>query len=96
MIWKCFILISFFIFLPIVEIGSSDFMENKSNYSKHDLSEVILFLCGDVMPGRGIDQILPYSVGPKIYESYVKDATIYVRLAEKVNGPVDYPVSYKS
>ncbi len=31
-----------------------------------------LFLCGDVMIGRGIDQILPYPSEPQLYESYVK------------------------
>ena len=32
------------------------------------------------MTGRGIDQILPDSVDPQLYESYVKDARVYVRL----------------
>ena len=53
-----------------------------------------LFLCGDVMTGRGIDQILPHSVNPQLYESYVRDAREYVRLAEQENGPVKQPVSY--
>jgi len=57
-------------------------------------SGITLFLCGDVMTGRGIDQILPNSVNPGIYESYVKDARVYVRLAETKNGPVRQPVSY--
>lgn len=55
---------------------------------------VTLFLCGDVMTGRGLDQILPNSVDPRLYESFVKDAREYVSLAEKVNGPVRQPVSY--
>jgi poly-gamma-glutamate synthesis protein (capsule biosynthesis protein) len=55
---------------------------------------VTLFLCGDVMTGRGIDQILPYSVDPAIYESYMKSARGYVRLAERVNGPIDDPVDF--
>ncbi|HER62854.1 MAG TPA: CapA family protein, partial [Desulfobacteraceae bacterium] len=53
---------------------------------------VTLFLAGDVMPGRGIDQILPHSVDPILYEPYVRDARDYVRLAEQVNGPFDKPV----
>ncbi|CEG56941.1 hypothetical protein [Legionella fallonii] len=44
-----------------------------------------IFLCGDVMIGRGIDQILSHPVEPQIYESYVKDARDYVSLAEEVN-----------
>lgn len=38
----------------------------------------VLFLSGDVMLGRGIDQILRYKNDPKIYESFVKDARHYV------------------
>ena len=53
-----------------------------------------LFLCGDVMTGRGIDQILPHSVDPVLYESYVKDARRYVELAERTNGRVEQPVGY--
>jgi len=55
---------------------------------------VTLFLCGDVMTGRGIDQILPHPVDPEIYESYVKDARDYVKLAERINGPIDKPVDF--
>ncbi len=53
-----------------------------------------LFLSGDVMTGRGVDQILPHPSGPILYESYVKDARHYVELAEQVNGPIDRPVGY--
>jgi poly-gamma-glutamate synthesis protein (capsule biosynthesis protein) len=53
-----------------------------------------IFLCGDVMIGRGIDQILPYPCDPKIYEPFVKDARDYVRFAEEINGKIDYPVSF--
>lgn len=49
---------------------------------------ITLFLCGDVMLGRGIDQILPHPVDPEIYESYVKDARTYVRIAEQANGRI--------
>src|SRR5881275_1992172 len=52
-----------------------------------------LFLCGDVMTGRGIDQALPYSVSPILYEPYVRDAREYVALAEKTNGPIPRPLS---
>ncbi len=55
---------------------------------------VTLFLCGDVMTGRGIDQILPHFSDPVLYEPYVKDARDYVRLAERRNGPIPKPVSY--
>lgn len=47
-----------------------------------------LFLCGDVMPGRGLDQVLPHSVDPGLYEPWVRDARSYVRLAESVDAPL--------
>jgi poly-gamma-glutamate synthesis protein (capsule biosynthesis protein) len=53
---------------------------------------ITLFLCGDVMPGRGIDQILPCPGDPRLHESYVKNAMRYVELAERASGPMDYPV----
>lgn len=56
--------------------------------------ELMLFLCGDVMTGRGIDQILPYSCNPRIYEAYVKNTLGYVQLAEEKNGPIPRTVHY--
>ncbi|OGW35376.1 MAG: poly-gamma-glutamate biosynthesis protein [Nitrospirae bacterium GWD2_57_9] len=50
-----------------------------------------LFLAGDVMTGRGIDQILPHPGDPTLYEDYIKDARGYVELAEKASGPVPRP-----
>ncbi|SCY31037.1 CapA family protein [Thiohalorhabdus denitrificans] len=47
-----------------------------------------LFLCGDVMPGRGIDQILRASCPPRLHEPYIKDARDYVELAEGESGPI--------
>jgi poly-gamma-glutamate capsule biosynthesis protein CapA/YwtB (metallophosphatase superfamily) len=49
---------------------------------------VAIFLGGDVMTGRGIDQILPRPSHPRIYESFVQDARDYVGLAERANGPI--------
>jgi len=53
-----------------------------------------LFLCGDVMTGRGIDQALPHSVNPVLYEPYVRDAREYVALAEKAHGPIPRPLNF--
>lgn len=53
---------------------------------------VRLFLCGDVMTGRGIDQILRHPSEPTIHEFYMDSALGYVELAERVNGPVTRPV----
>ena len=49
---------------------------------------VRIFLCGDVMIGRGIDQVLPHPCDPRLYESYAKSALHYVHLAEDENGPI--------
>jgi poly-gamma-glutamate synthesis protein (capsule biosynthesis protein) len=53
---------------------------------------VTLFLGGDVMTGRGIDQVLSRPGDPILNEPHVKDARRYVDLAEKVNGPIPRPV----
>src|SRR6516165_1929505 len=49
---------------------------------------VRLFLCGDVMCGRGIDQVLAHPCSPEIYEDYMRSAEGYVLLAEQANGPI--------
>src|SRR6187399_3323061 len=46
------------------------------------------------MPGRGVDQILPYPGDPVLAERTVADARTYVDLAEQVNGPVPRPAGY--
>ena len=43
---------------------------------------VLLFLCGDVMLGRGIDQILARPGDPHLHEPLVHSAIEYVELAE--------------
>ena len=53
-----------------------------------------LFLCGDVMTGRGIDQILPHPGDPRLHEPWVTHAAEYVRLAEQANGPIPRPVDF--
>lgn len=47
------------------------------------------------MTGRGIDQVLPRSVAPRLYEPYVKDARTYVELAEEASGRIDPPLTYE-
>jgi poly-gamma-glutamate capsule biosynthesis protein CapA/YwtB (metallophosphatase superfamily) len=53
---------------------------------------VTLFLCGDVMTGRGIDQILPQPSAPELYETWVASAVEYVKLAERAHGRIAKPV----
>ena len=88
--WHLLLIFFILIFLFIRKENYSAMGQNKAS----ETHSVKLFLCGDVMLGRGIDQILPHSVSPKIYESYVKDARDYVHLAEIKNGSVPKPVSY--
>jgi poly-gamma-glutamate synthesis protein (capsule biosynthesis protein) len=51
-----------------------------------------LFLCGDVMTGRGVDQILGRPGDPRLWERYIHDARGYVELAERASGPIPAPV----
>ncbi len=60
--------------------------QESAEQSKTDA--IAIFLCGDVMTGRGIDQILSHPSDPVIHEGYMKDARGYVEIAEKANGPI--------
>ncbi len=51
-----------------------------------------LFLCGDVMTGRGVDQALGRPGSPQLHEPFVLDAREYLRLAERASGPLPRPV----
>jgi len=55
---------------------------------------VRLFACGDVMTGRGVDQILPHPGDPRLRERDADDARAYVRLAERASGPIPRRVSF--
>ncbi len=55
---------------------------------------IIVFLCGDVMTGRGIDQILPHPSDPVLYEPAMKSAKGYVELAEDATGLIPKPVDF--
>lgn len=47
-----------------------------------------LCLAGDVMTGRGVDQVLSHPGEPELRESAIHDARDYVDLAELRNGPI--------
>jgi poly-gamma-glutamate capsule biosynthesis protein CapA/YwtB (metallophosphatase superfamily) len=55
---------------------------------------ITMFLAGDVMTGRGIDQVLPHPGNPLIHEPSMRSALGYVELAERTNGPIRKPVSF--
>ncbi len=54
----------------------------------------MLCLTGDVMTGRGVDQILPAPGDPRLWERYVDDARTYVELAKAASGPIPAPVDF--
>jgi poly-gamma-glutamate synthesis protein (capsule biosynthesis protein) len=56
--------------------------------------DITLFLCGDVMPGRGIDQVMSHPSKPRLFEPYVRDAKEYVAFAERTNGTIPAPVEF--
>ena len=70
-----------------------DLTDQESAQQSRRTDLITLFLCGDVMTGRGIDQILPHPSDPAIHEGYMKDARGYVEIAEKVNGPIPHSVA---
>lgn len=49
-----------------------------------------MFLCGDVMLGRGVDQILAEPCEPTLHESYMDDARDYVALAVQASGEIPW------
>ena len=62
---------------------------------EHDQSGLVtLFLAGDVMLGRGIDQVLPHPSDPRIFEPNLHSAMDYVEIAERANGPIAKPVDF--
>ena len=62
-------------------------------YESGPISLTVL-LTGDVMSGRGLDQILPHPADPRLFEPVVQDARAYVDLAERANGPIPRPCDY--
>ena len=57
------------------------------------MDTVKLLLAGDVMTGRGIDQVLPHPGSPVLHEPHIRDARDYVRLAERACGPIETPLA---
>lgn len=72
---------------------STAFYSSAAPYHSNNSQPVVIFMSGDVMTGRAIDQLLPYRNDPVLYERYIRDARDYILLAEKANGPIPRPVS---
>lgn len=60
--------------------------------SQTPVASILISLSGDVMIGRGIDQILPHPGEPTLYEYYATSALDYLALAEAHSGPIPKPV----
>jgi len=53
-----------------------------------------IFLGGDVMTGRGIDQALPCPGDPALHQSNGRNAEDYFKLAENANGSIPHPADF--
>ncbi len=67
---------------------------NSSMPNTDSTDAVTLFLGGDVMTARGIDQIIPHPSDHLIHEAYMKSAAGYIELAEQVSGPIPRKVDF--
>jgi poly-gamma-glutamate capsule biosynthesis protein CapA/YwtB (metallophosphatase superfamily) len=76
-----------------VPLARSEVMNQAATKRAGDRA-VTLFLCGDVMLGRGVDQVLPHPGEPTLRERSVKDARTYIDLAARVNGSIPRPVDW--
>ncbi len=68
--------------------------QRESSKARVEPHLIKMFMCGDVMTGRGIDQVLPYPNDPVLYEPYIKDARQYVDIAEGMSGPIPRRVDF--
>ncbi len=68
---------------------------DQSSRSSRSSSVVKVLLGGDVMLGRGVDQILRHPGEAELREPYLRDARGYLRLAERANGPIPCPVDWQ-
>ncbi|KMQ49913.1 poly-gamma-glutamate synthesis protein [Chitinispirillum alkaliphilum] len=46
------------------------------------------------MSGRAIDQVLPFTSSPQIFEPWIKDSREYITLAQRKHGKIPCPVDY--
>ena len=89
----------FFIFCLSVKLSSGEDVAKRNKWAHlvkdtgkkaaDKLSKVFnpitIFMCGDVMTGRGIDQVLPHPCDPLIHEPYMKSARGYVEIVSVKN-----------
>lgn len=88
---RFFLIVSLILLIDNIPVKDGIAM-NEKRYSPNTVN---LFLAGDVMTGRGVDQILPSSVDPELHEPFIQNARRYVTIAEKKHGPINAPVQYE-
>jgi len=79
---------------PPVSKQLSPAMAPAQRHTTEHSNLITLFLCGDVMTGRGIDQVLPHPSDPRLHERFMRSAIGYVELAEQAYGVIPKPVSF--
>ena len=91
LLWRCLAMICF-----ITSVGDAAESERAEGRVIEQIPQgsITLFLCGDVMTGRGIYQVLPHPGESRLQENYVKNASVYVELAERAFGPISKPVAF--
>lgn len=62
--------------------------EMKGRKGNTQMNTIKVLLAGDLMLGRGIDQILKHPSSPQLHESFYRDARDYVQLVERQHGPM--------
>lgn len=80
------------LFLTILIVAATNWSKTAPTQQKTS-NGIILFMTGDAMLGRGIDQILQHPSNPVLYEPSIRSAIEYVKLGERKNGSIPYPVS---
>jgi poly-gamma-glutamate synthesis protein (capsule biosynthesis protein) len=78
--------------LCFIPIGGADTAGTST--VEQTVNPITILLGGDVMVGRGIDQVLPNPSDSILHEPIMKSAGGYVDIAEAKNGPIPKPVSF--
>lgn len=55
---------------------------------------ITLCLGGDLMTGRGVDQLLPHPGRPELHEPYIESALDYLELAQRASGALPEEVGF--
>src|SRR5439155_13257507 len=79
--------------LPVLPDACAALPQARPDFSGN-VDAITMFMCGDVMVGRGIDQVLPHPSDPRLYEPSVQTALGYVALAVTAHGPIPAPVDF--